>query len=730
MTAIRKITILALIGLTIYISVGQNRPTFPLEKELKKLERLNKSALYDIATDYDSTRIFQLEKNLEQGDKSALFEIASYFDSKKIIEVSLDHHRYLSTESDRSKWLVVSNSLFTDTEIQISDLTSAEQFTMFLNSNKDKIVFSDLANKFLITPLDKREVDFEIKELSSTRKKELQDHYLKIVSSTWIKEYKIDSLFKEKNPVLLLTLVSELYKRCSMEHTFSSESKKYIDLLQLMTGIEIGVINDKGKISWHIEEDVDTKSKLNLLIYFSKYYLQYSWDQNQFIFTSPNSTIKLIGKEEELFQLMMHENDSVAMNAFIRLTTCNPVIISQLLKQYTNEQSYINNCLPYHTYIFLNQLVLLTEYCKTNNIDYLGSLDLRKNIEKLQQELPFLERRLLEDKLIQSLSLDDITAFEYWALIYQKNFYLDFSAGRILDIFYSRNWQKLLNNKKHLECFLKKSKLFSQLGTFDICNNYLIKFSHSSDTTLLMLRKYQTMDTDIQEQLSLIVSLNFKENQTRNEKTSPKENKVYHVDNLEKKLLKFANNIHADPNNPGNFIELLSQISYEQIPTAIHTIQNDSFRAYGKIFRFMEEDWGFFMVGNFEEKETRDTFLKLYAQYSEYQLYAYYLDLADIDYKNEDNTLNFDKIYEMLKYDITVSFANQFKIKYDNQVYSLIKLLELTFQTTLGFSKKFCDSYNMDYCDASERAKAWMKYLTDHKSLKQKHDEPVSFNYK
>ena len=43
-------------------------------------------------------------------------------------------------------------------------------------------------------------------------------------------------------------------------------------------------------------------------------------------------------------------------------------------------------------------------------------------------------------------------------------------------------------------------------------------------------------------------------------------------------------------------------------------------------------------------------------KFSEYDLYAYYLDKAEIEYKY-DNSLDYDKIYEALKYNIVNALA-------------------------------------------------------------------------
>jgi len=699
MTTMRTLTILFLFWLTATKVVGQDNP------------------------------IYQLENRLIKGDKTALFEIAYYFDSNKKVVESLGYHRIETTEARIAKRVIGENCLFTDSEIRITDSTSTKHFTDFLNINKDKVVFSKLATAFLITPLDKRQINFEIRGLSTTRKEELQDSSKKLLSPDWVKESKIDSLIERKNPLALLTIASELFKVRTRWNRYYFNEEEFIDLLQFLTGIEIGVENEKQEMSWHIDKDYYPKSKLNLLVYFSKFYSQYSWDDKQSVFLNPNSIIKPIGKEELLFQLLNSQNDSIAFDAFTQLTYCNPNKVSQLADEYANANIDKNYSIPIFPYKFLKQLVLLTEYCRTNNIDYIGSTELKNEIQKLQSQLPFTERHKLEDQLINSLTLDDITAFEYWSLINEQSYTLTYSAGRILDIFYSKNWNKLLADKKNLDCYLKKSKLFDQLGIIGTCNSYLKKFTNSTSVTLTMLSNYQTTENDIKEQAAKVVSLNTTNTVKKKGTISWDGNKDFKIKNFKGQLSKLTTNVQDSAKNEDAISKLLSQINYQQIPTALNNIENFAFQTSWQKYSFMERDWGFFMVGDFDKKETRDEFLKLYFKYTEYQLYAYYLDKAGISYKNADNTLDYDKIYEMLKYDVVVAFAGGGGGTQDNEVYSLVKLLELTFKTTLGFPNKLCSSNNMYGCDSDERAKAWMQYLTDKKLLKEKHNEPISYHY-
>ncbi len=128
----------------------------------------------------------------------------------------------------------------------------------------------------------------------------------------------------------------------------------------------------------------------------------------------------------------------------------------------------------------LPPLAELTAYCRVRGIDYLGTPQLRAALDSLQTELPFAARYRLENRLIRSLTLDQVTALEYGTLLYQRSDRLGYSSGRILDVFYSQRWQQLLATPKHLECYLKKSALFCRLGINGACNNYLLKFAAAS----------------------------------------------------------------------------------------------------------------------------------------------------------------------------------------------------------------------------------------------------------
>lgn len=288
----------------------------------------------------------------------------------------------------------------------------------------------------------------------------------------------------------------------------------------------------------------------------------------------------------------------------------------------------------------------------------------------------------------------------------------------------------MLSDTQYLSSYLKKSALFDQLGIIGICNNYLVKFSGSSAATLTQLKTFQTSDSDIQAQIDQILQQNNNPNTAKQKGLITwVGNDNYQVHHLKKQLRALTKDVQDSSKIEDAISKILSQINYSQIPTALKAIENYPFKTQWKKYAFMERDWGFFMAGDFDHKETRDTFLKLYGKYSEYELYAYYLDQAGIDYTTHQ-TLDYDKIYELIKYDVVVAFVGGGGGALNNEVYALVKLLELTFNTTLGFPNKLCNSNNMYGCYADARANAWMTYLQENNLLKEPHNEPISFHYK
>ncbi|WP_298899784.1 hypothetical protein [uncultured Psychroserpens sp.] len=669
-----------------------------------------------------------LDYQLRKGDFNALIELAEYFDSKTELTEYLGYHIINTNETNLAKRLIRENSMFLDSEIIIDSTTTSAHFKKFLNKNKRNITFSNLANAFLITPFDKRKTDFEIIEITDFKWNNLNAKRKHLLNLDWVKANKIDSLVNSRNPLALLKIASVLLKnRYRFDEHYDNE--ELVDLIQLLTKSQIAVPNESGDLSYHLDKDFYERSKINLVIFFANNYKKYEWDESFKAFRNDKLNIKEVDKEKTLFEMLSSENDTIAQNAFISLTKLDAQKVSDMSDQYRNARVSNNYILPSFEFRFLKQLVYLTSYCKEKNIDFEGNEILKSQIELLKTKLTFNERRQLEDKLIKNLTLNNITAFEYWSLIYEKSWSLTYSAGRILDKFYSQNWKELTNNQEHLETYLLKSRLFDDLGIIGFCNNYLVKFRGSSQQVIESIQNLSSTNQKVQGQLEKAlevakISLEFKEK----EKKTWNGNTSKEIKNFNKSYSEITNKENDSKEQKKEISSLLSQINYGQIGEALLAIENLTIKPSYK-YSFMARDFGFSYVGKFEDNKIRETFLENYQKLTEIELYKYYLKQMGVDFTNSSNELDLDKIYEILKYDINTAFVGGGGSTKDNGTYSIIKILELTFKTTLGYPNKLCCSNNMYSCNSRDRAIEWMNYLDVNNHLKSEHNEPVSFAY-
>lgn len=678
---------------------------------------------------HKNEHIYELDKKIRKGNLEEFLELGNYFDSKKSATELLGYHIINTNESNVSKRIVRENSFFLENEIIIDSTTTTKQFKDFIVQNSSEIIFSDLADGFIITPFENRKTDFLVQDLTESRIKFLESQKAELLKAYWVKPNDNEKLIEQKNPKVLLVLSSLLLKNRYRFNESKTNNREIVNLIRLLTKSNIAVPDNTTKMNFYIEDDFYVTSKENLLIFFVKNYEDYKWNHSKNYFENNKLNVLNIDVENNLFDLLSSKNDTIAIKSFIELTQANPVKVINLVGQYEKGKLDFNYVLPTFTYRFLKQLVLLTNYCKNNDIDYIGSDELQQSIALLKSDLTFTERRKLENKLINNLTLNEITAFEYWSLVYEKEWRLTYSAGRILDKFYSKNWENIFENPLYLETYLLKSKLFDDLGIIGFSNNYLMKFIGTFSQTNEYLNFIKSEESKVKAQAAKAIQLS----QIKIEYKEPEKKNWY--GNIDNEIKDFSTSLKKEikKSNDKEKLEkevsyLLSQISYNQIGEALNLIKTVNIDSY-ELYSFMNRDFGFSFVGNFEKPDIRQDFLTNYLKFDEYNLYQYYLLKSEVDFLDSNKNLDFDKIYEILKYDINTAFVGGGGSTNDNGVYAVIKLLELHFETSLGYPNKLCSSNNMYSCNSRDRANSWMNYLNTKQHLKKKHNEPVSFAY-
>ena len=58
--------------------------------------------------------------------------------------------------------------------------------------------------------------------------------------------------------------------------------------------------------------------------------------------------------------------------------------------------------------------------------------------------------------MISDLSIEHLTALEYFAALYARNLNANYSFGRILDYLYAKHWDEILVNEREFRFFLLK----------------------------------------------------------------------------------------------------------------------------------------------------------------------------------------------------------------------------------------------------------------------------------
>ncbi len=173
---------------------------------------------------------------------------------------------------------------------------------------------------------------------------------------------------------------------------------------------------------------------------------------------------------------------------------------------------------------------------------------------------------------------------------------------------------------------------------------------------------------------------------------------------------------------------ILSRVNYKDLPAVMELIPRFAEVNGKRPYNFLNQDFGL-PIFNIDAKEVIDTFVSRHQRLSEADLYRTYLTEFGLDIVKEDETLDYGAIYAILRYDIVLPFISGGGNRRDLYTYGVIRLLELTEGTRLGFHEKLNENQLFYSFSASRRAEAWANYLLE-KGLVQPGDVPKrpSFN--
>ena len=337
------------------------------------------------------------------------------------------------------------------------------------------------------------------------------DYFGKILSVSdaypWIQYNAYRDLIRSAHPRALFYLAAHMYKYRNQQPV-PEFIPRFADQLAQLTRLEIGVQDQQGGYTFQPFGEGDHQAKRNFLVYWSKHYDDYEWDDNHGYFTNKKKAEEITQNYERLFRRLNSKNDSVAFKSFLQLTEGDATEVIELARKYRQLLRTYNSKLPSFKHKYLEQLVLLTNYCKAHHISYHPAPKIAQLTDQLLTRLAPDERYKLENTLLQNITLQDITTLEYITCINEKNRDFSFSISRVLDYYYSKNWEQIISDDEQLLLYLKKSYLFANIGVFGSSNYYLSKFDGSLVDLQPRLTKLYRLesDEDILNQISQLIA--------------------------------------------------------------------------------------------------------------------------------------------------------------------------------------------------------------------------------
>ncbi|MBX7045926.1 MAG: hypothetical protein K1X86_08810 [Ignavibacteria bacterium] len=717
-----------------------------------------------IIIDGPRNELYIYEEQLVKGDKDALKEIGKFLGSNKKIYESLGYHLLYTKEKEISLRIIEENTLFTSEEIKLDSNLTASAYKKFISDNYENIKFSDKLGVFYITPFDKRKYNYKLRILYEIQRDTLLKQKESLIHFFYKENSSIVEKIKHGNPECLKEIAEIFYfNRIKYDKYHFDEIKNCINFLALLTNSELLLADPLDSIFYEVNSLRKPEVITSYLLYWLNHYNDYNFDKALNCFVNTQEKNSEYSQTEKLFAGLFSKNDSAAINAFVNISVLNTdsvIYYSEVFKDYFQHYRY-NYVLGSFIERRLIGLSKLTKYFRENNIDFYGTEDLRKKIFRLLENIQMKERLSFENDLVENLTLHEVNVLEYWASVYKSS---DFSASAaaVLDRFYSEHWNEIISSEKNLKNYIFKASIFKSFGIHGTCNEYYKKFDNTDDKTLSRLRKINIDDENTARILNKIFVLNSDSVKKINEEIINSQLneiknsavigisyegsykhyygslKVYnkfgtdnfnsYIENPVREITDILNsNIKEDEKNK-KINKVISEINYEGIGSVLSIINEAGLQKNKYIRDFIKRDFAIPINFDFEiSMEMIYEFKNYYSKFSEKELYEFYLKKSGVEYTHVDGSPNYAKIYKFLKYNRGMYFMGGTSWDREMLACTLVKYLELHFNTTLGFPRKICNSGSSYRCSFGERIEEWMLYLKEKKLISYDDNEPQSF---
>lgn len=170
---------------------------------------------------------------------------------------------------------------------------------------------------------------------------------------------------------------------------------------------------------------------------------------------------------------------------------------------------------------------------------------------------------------------------------------------------------------------------------------------------------------------------------------------------------------------------ILMRINYSEIGEVAPYFEKLSKKTSYNPTAFLYKDFGIPIFN--PDREAINELMEKHKSLKEFDFYVFYLKKFGVDFLMENGELDFNKIYNIMKFEIVTPFTGG-GFQRDYFTYGIIKLLELHFNTRFDFHEKLNENQNFYTYTATKRAVKWMQYLEANKFVKPDPSVPASFN--
>lgn len=172
---------------------------------------------------------------------------------------------------------------------------------------------------------------------------------------------------------------------------------------------------------------------------------------------------------------------------------------------------------------------------------------------------------------------------------------------------------------------------------------------------------------------------------------------------------------------------ILARVSYAEIPMVVKLLPKLAPELQDPNRFFLVKDFGL-PIFDLDNDQKRKKLIDQHKNLSQIDFYRSCLRDFGVDFENNNQALDFQKIYNILSYDAAAPFVSSSGGKRDYYTYGIIKVLELHFEDRLGFHEKLNESQTFYDFSSNKRAAAWIQYLEQQSLVNPGGQLPPSFN--